>query len=612
MTSVLPALPYLAPWYRLAQLPGKDRARVRPAHRLPRGAARPTRLVPALLPLLDGTRDGRRDRRRPRGGRPGRRSRTCSAELADHGAARGGPAACGRSRRGRLRGCRGAARLSAARRRAGRRDGRGARAAAPSRSPAGRRRRTGGCSAPALERRPGRAVGRHRRRASTSSSARRRRASSRSCRSGTSRRSRPRRPWLQVLPFDGRYAAVGPALPPGRHVLLRVLPASARGQPGRAATSSRCSTVRPLPIRRRPRSTRSPAALAAQLALQLARSRRPLRPGGVLRARAAPDARAHASITSIGCRAVAACSGLADVAAPLPWYKEVPVAGGLSSGRCAPTPVAADAAAAAHVRLAADRRRAKHWPKRSPHPTSAVWSASGASLQTAGRRSAHALDSYTGSEHWSARPGRGGGDRRGARALLGLVCPEGAARRRRGRGARRRASIPGGSRCSPTTQYAAPASRSARSARDTRCRLGRGILDPGRAPRVPARAARLHAVAASRRTARTRIGHATSSGLACARHAGGGDPRRAARARRARRLHARLARPPVAAAARLERRRGDLPGLDARYFAPSRLAVLGGRPQRVLRRARPCSASSTARPGQLGALGVGAACAPRG
>lgn len=55
MTAVLPALPYLAPWYRLVELPGK--VVLEHGQRIVALEGRAaSRLVPALLPLLDGTR----------------------------------------------------------------------------------------------------------------------------------------------------------------------------------------------------------------------------------------------------------------------------------------------------------------------------------------------------------------------------------------------------------------------------------------------------------------------------------------------------------------------------------------------------------------------------
>lgn len=55
MTGALPALPYLAPWYRLVQVPGK--VVLEHGQRIVALEGRAvSRLVPALLPLLDGTR----------------------------------------------------------------------------------------------------------------------------------------------------------------------------------------------------------------------------------------------------------------------------------------------------------------------------------------------------------------------------------------------------------------------------------------------------------------------------------------------------------------------------------------------------------------------------
>src|SRR3954462_3865149 len=55
MNRALPALPYLAPWYRVVQLPGK--VMLEHGQRIVTLEGRAvSRLVPALLPLLDGTR----------------------------------------------------------------------------------------------------------------------------------------------------------------------------------------------------------------------------------------------------------------------------------------------------------------------------------------------------------------------------------------------------------------------------------------------------------------------------------------------------------------------------------------------------------------------------
>ena len=287
MTAALPALPYLAPWYRLVQLPGK--VVLEHGQRIVALEGRAVvRLLPALLPLLDGTRtldeivrilgDAARpavenvliaaraalgvlvdgppvedDEPRPfaETGRAARRPYTRAAERVA-GAVEA------------LRGC------SVAHRRA----------AVASGLEVARLLRSSGVDVRRIEGAGG------------------------GCRPDDLR-SRPRRaaappdwneqaleaalPWLQVLPVRRALCRRRAAVPPGRHLLLRVLPASARGQPRRGRGR------RPARGRARVVSVGSPAvdALAARdrrpARARVARARRPLRAGGVLRARARAD-----------------------------------------------------------------------------------------------------------------------------------------------------------------------------------------------------------------------------------------------------------------------------------------------------------------------------------
>ncbi len=73
-------------------------------------------------------------------------------------------------------------------------------------------------------------------------------------------------PWLQLLPFDGRYAAIGPLYLPGDTAATS---ASASGGPPTSAppTSSSSSTRRPPRTPRHRRSPRVAGGLAAQLVL---------------------------------------------------------------------------------------------------------------------------------------------------------------------------------------------------------------------------------------------------------------------------------------------------------------------------------------------------------
>ena len=252
MTS-LPALPYLAPWYRLVQLPGRWCSSTGSGSS-PRGAGR-SRLVPALLPLLDGTRTldeivG------ILGDRPGPRSRTSSLALARRSAPGRRAAAPGR-RTPPVRRDRRAPRLPPPRRRRGRRRGRGAPRLLRGRRRAARRwgwRSRGSCA---------RAVSRSSRADGPAAGVdlticapdRGELPLPPDVERGGNRCRAPVAPGAAVRRALCRRRA---ALPPGRHVLLRVLPAPARREPrgGRGACPAR---GRACGVSRRPRpSMRSP------------------------------------------------------------------------------------------------------------------------------------------------------------------------------------------------------------------------------------------------------------------------------------------------------------------------------------------------------------------
>jgi bacteriocin biosynthesis cyclodehydratase domain-containing protein len=132
-------------------------------------------------------------------------------------------------------------------------------------------------------------------------------------------------PWLQILPFDGCYATVGPLYLPGdtgcyecfrrrraanlgaleELELLEAVPAGYPAAPGPAAFLG---------------------GLAAQFALHWLVLGDHYAPAGFYALEPLPVF----ALTSHHLHRVPrcdACSGLAEVAAPLPWYKEVPVAG---------------------------------------------------------------------------------------------------------------------------------------------------------------------------------------------------------------------------------------------------------------------------------------------
>ena len=267
MRTALPTLPYLPPWYRRRDGRRQGRARARPAHRLPRRAGgRPARSR-AASPARRDT-DGRRDRPRARRAGPaGGRERARRAR---------------RPRRARSKGRRstptsrvlssGPAQLLAV---------------APPGRPVARRRRSRlvrGCSVGVVGRRlrpewrrPGSSgssgveVERADRPATgvdltvCAPSAERAAAAAGVERAGA---RRPRTPWLQVLPFDGRYAAVGPLYLPGRH--RAATSASACGVPRTSMRprSCRCSRTAPAAYPSSPAvDAAASAAIAAQLAL---------------------------------------------------------------------------------------------------------------------------------------------------------------------------------------------------------------------------------------------------------------------------------------------------------------------------------------------------------
>jgi bacteriocin biosynthesis cyclodehydratase domain-containing protein len=130
--------------------------------------------------------------------------------------------------------------------------------------------------------------------------------------------------WLQVLPFDGRYAAIGPLYLPGDtccHECFRL----------RRAANTDAADELPLldDVPGRHPAAQAPDAVVGGLAALLALS------WLVLGDHHAPAAFYALELTptfSLSLHHVhrvprcPACSGLADVAPPLPWYKEAPLA----------------------------------------------------------------------------------------------------------------------------------------------------------------------------------------------------------------------------------------------------------------------------------------------
>jgi bacteriocin biosynthesis cyclodehydratase domain-containing protein len=132
-----------------------------------------------------------------------------------------------------------------------------------------------------------------------------------------------RQPWLQILPFDGRYGAVGPLYLPGDtccYECFRLRRAANLDAPDEFALLD--GTPAPYPAA--PTFDAIVSGVAAELALHWL----------VLGDHYAPAAFYALELLPTLALAVhhvhrvprcPACSGLADVASPLPWYKEVPV-----------------------------------------------------------------------------------------------------------------------------------------------------------------------------------------------------------------------------------------------------------------------------------------------
>jgi bacteriocin biosynthesis cyclodehydratase domain-containing protein len=135
-----------------------------------------------------------------------------------------------------------------------------------------------------------------------------------------------RQPWLQVLPFDGRYSAVGPLYLPRDtccYECFRLRRAANLGAPEELALLDQTSAAYPSA----PALDAIAGGLAAELALQWLVLHDHFGPAAVYALEPFPTLRltVHHVHRVPRCRV---CSGLDDVAAPLPWFKEVPVAVG--------------------------------------------------------------------------------------------------------------------------------------------------------------------------------------------------------------------------------------------------------------------------------------------
>jgi bacteriocin biosynthesis cyclodehydratase domain-containing protein len=136
---------------------------------------------------------------------------------------------------------------------------------------------------------------------------------------------RAAQPWLQILPFDGRYATVGPLYLPGDtgcHECFRRRRAANLG----ALEELELLEAVPAAYPAAPALDAVLGGLAAQVALQWLVLDDHYAPACFFALEPLPVV----ALTSHHLHRVPrceACSGLADVAAPLPWYKEVAVAG---------------------------------------------------------------------------------------------------------------------------------------------------------------------------------------------------------------------------------------------------------------------------------------------
>jgi bacteriocin biosynthesis cyclodehydratase domain-containing protein len=132
-------------------------------------------------------------------------------------------------------------------------------------------------------------------------------------------------PWLQVLPFDGRYATVGPLYLPGDTGCYECFRRRRAANLGALEELELLEAV-PAGYPAAPALDAVLGGLAAQFALHWLVLGDHYAPAGFYALEPLPVF----ALTSHHLHRVPrcdACSGLADVAAPLPWYKEVPVAG---------------------------------------------------------------------------------------------------------------------------------------------------------------------------------------------------------------------------------------------------------------------------------------------
>ena len=134
-------------------------------------------------------------------------------------------------------------------------------------------------------------------------------------------------PWLQVLPFDGRYATVGPLYLPGDTGCYECF---RRRRDANLAVPEELSLLDAVPAAypSTPAFDALLGAVASQCALHWLVLGDHYAPAAFYALEALPSI----TLTTHHLHRVPrcdACSGVTDVAAPLPWYKEVPLAAGL-------------------------------------------------------------------------------------------------------------------------------------------------------------------------------------------------------------------------------------------------------------------------------------------
>jgi bacteriocin biosynthesis cyclodehydratase domain-containing protein len=133
--------------------------------------------------------------------------------------------------------------------------------------------------------------------------------------------------WLQVLPFDGRYATVGPLYLPGDTGCYECF---RRRRAANLAAFDELALLEAVPAEypSTPALDALLGAVAAQAALQWLVLGDHYAPAGFYALEALPSIALSTHHLHRVPRCPA-CSGLTDVASPLPWYKEVPLAAGL-------------------------------------------------------------------------------------------------------------------------------------------------------------------------------------------------------------------------------------------------------------------------------------------